>query len=394
MKQTKIWLFAAALIACTADIAIAEHPDKCEAPKSIIAFSSNRHDPAGIPALNTGDIYLMDVDENGMPLFVDANGMSDPQFWQQLMGTDFDGFPALSPDGKGRIAFDSNRFRRSGERLNTSDLFLMNHDGSEQTHLIRGGSPSWSPDAKRIAFHASASFHASGSGTLPIKTDPGAATFDSDIFIAKVKDLLKGKINPKNITNSPDIDDDPDWSPDGKKIAFTRHPKEGPHDNSITAEIYALNVKKGKLERLTFNEEEERAPAWSPDGRRIAYICRRGPLNPQGLRTFEICVMDLKNRDQSGFPVATQLTNNLVFDGAPHWSPDGKKIVFSRMQAAGRQQIWVMDLEKLDPSGFAVATQLTNAPTSTQLFATWGQICADNGDDENDENEDEQDEDN
>ena len=54
-------------------------------------------------------------------------------------------------------------------------------------------------------------------------------------------------------------------------------------------------------------------------------MCRRGPLNPQGLSTFEICVMDLKNQ-------AMQLTNNLVFDGAPHWSSDGKKIVFSRMQ--------------------------------------------------------------
>ena len=72
----------------------------------------------------------------------------------------------------------------------------------------------------------------------------------------------------------------------------------------------------------------------------------------------------------------TQLTNNSVFDGGPHWLPDGKKIVFSRMQVANRQQVWLMDLENLDPGGFPVATQLTNAP-GTQLFATWGEICAD-----------------
>jgi Tol biopolymer transport system component len=90
--------------------------------------------------------------------------------------------------------------------------------------------------------------------------------------------------------------------------------------------------------------------------------------------------MDLKNQ-------ATQLTNNLVFDGAPHWTSDGKKIVFSRMQATG-QQVWVMDLENLDASGLPVATRLTNAP-GTQLFATWGTICADNGDDQDDEHEDE-----
>jgi len=109
-------------------------------------------------------------------------------------------------------------------------------------------------------------------------------------------------------------------------------------------------------------------------------MCRRGPRNAQGLATFEICVMDLKNQ-------ATQLTNNLVFDGAPHWTSDGTKIVFSRMQATG-QQVWVMDLENLDASGFPVATRLTNAP-GTQLFATWGTICADNGDDGDDEHEDE-----
>jgi len=375
MKQTKIWLSATALIACSADIAATDHEVKCEAPQSVIAFSSNRHDTAGIPAINTLDIYLMDVDQNGIPL---SDAVSP------LMGTNFDGLPALSPDGTGRIVFDSNRLRRVDveprEPPNTSDLFLMNHDGSDQTHLIRGSSATWSPNGKKIAFHASAS----GTGR-PIRPDPGAATFDSDIFIAKVKDLLEGK-KPKNLTFADPrvyINDDPDWSPDGKKVAFTRHSVNDSHTNSITAEIHVLNLKKGTLKQLTHNEQEERAPAWSPNGKRIAYMCRRGgPLSPQGLpTTFEICLMDLKNLDPSGFPVTTQLTNNLVFDGGPHWSPDGKKIVFGRVQGLGLQQIWVMDLETLDPDGFPVATQVTNAP-GTQLFATWGEICADADDED------------
>jgi Tol biopolymer transport system component len=57
-----------------------------------------------------------------------------------------DGFPALSPDGS-RIVFDSNRLRTEGEPINTSDLFVMNADGTEQV-FVRGlqtGSASFSP---------------------------------------------------------------------------------------------------------------------------------------------------------------------------------------------------------------------------------------------------------
>ena len=46
---------------------------------------------------------------------------------------------------KRKVVFDSNRLRASGEPVNTSDLFLMNHDGTELRFLTRGGSPTWSP---------------------------------------------------------------------------------------------------------------------------------------------------------------------------------------------------------------------------------------------------------
>src|SRR6266545_4697106 len=169
--------------------------------RSTIAFVSTRHDPAADPAVDpqrvfhAAEIYLMDGDGT-QPRRLTENSYSDF-------------FPALSPDGR-RIVFDSNRLRAEGEPLNTSDLFVMNADGSEQTHLTRGSSATWSPDCKDIAFHASAS----GTGT-PIRPDPGSATTDSDIFVANVDDLLAGTEAPRNITNSETmIDDDPDWSPD------------------------------------------------------------------------------------------------------------------------------------------------------------------------------------
>ena len=243
--------------------------------------------------------------------------------------------------------FDSNRNRAATEPLNTSDLFVMNTKGEEQTFLVRGSSATWSPDGKNIAFHSSAS----GTG-LPIKPDAGAATSDSDIFVMNLDDgLLAGR---KNITNSPlMIDDDPDWSPDGQKIVFTSHSIFDNPNNSATAEIYVINADGTDVQvQLTSNTEEERAPSWSPDGTRIVFMCRRGGPD------FEICVM---NADGSG---QVQLTNNTVFDGTPTFSPDGQKIVFHRTMTP-TQQIWMMNA---DGTG---QTQMTSPP-GFNLFANWG----------------------
>ena len=346
----------------------------CDGSKTSIptmVFGSTRCNPAlGVPG---EEIFSMNADgTNVRRLTCPTNA--------QRIDANFGG--ALSRDGKGRIVFDSNRNRAPGEPLNTSDLWLMKQDGTWETLLTRGSSATWSPNGKRIAFHRSAS----GTG-LPVKIDPGAPTTDSVIFVAKVRDLLKGK-PPKQITRPPDgqIDDDADWSPDGKWIVFTRKNRDDPDPNNPTsAEIYVIDAKgKGEPVRLTTNDFEERSPAWSPDGTRIVYSCRIGMLGSNGL---EICVM---NYPPDGSK-PTQLTNNNLADLGPHWSPDGRKISFQRPAGVPvRQQIWVMDLEQLDQNGFPVATQFTQNPPDNPMalnFAPdWGVICPKDEDDEDSDN--------
>jgi Tol biopolymer transport system component len=319
----------------------------CFELESTIAFSSTRDhvndDPALTPVLLGAEVYLINPD------------MTNPR--RLTNNSSFDGLANLSPDGK-KIAFDSTRYTGS---LNVSDLFLMNIDGTEQTLLTHGSSAAWSPDSKNIAFHASAS----GAGT-PIRTDPGSATSDSDIFVANVDDLLAGVEQPTNITNSPDmIDDDPDWSPDGEKIVFTSHPVTDDPRFSNQAELYLMNPDGTGLQRLTHNGEEERAPAWSPDGTRIVYSCRVG----DGTNPFRICVMNADGSD------VQQLTNegDAVSDLTATWSPDGQQILYHRRGAVTPayptpgQQLFVMNADGSDQ------TQLTFPPGVNNL-AHWGEL--------------------
>ena len=311
--------------------------------RSTIAFVSTRHDSTVDPAVDpqrallAAEIYLMNGDGTN------ARRLTE--------NTAFDGFPSLSPDGR-TIVFDSNRRRAEGEPFNRTDLFVMNADGTGQTLLVRGTSATWSPDGKQIAFHASAS----GTGQ-PIKADPGAATSDNDIFVLNLGDFLNHGARPRNITNSPAaIDDDPDWSPDGQTIVFTSHAATDNPVNSASAEIYAIAADgTGQPVRLTTNTEEERAPAWAPDGKRIVFSCRRGGPD------FEICVM---NRDGTG---QVQLTDNDVPDLTASWSPDGKKIAFHRrVGGRGQFQIFVVN-----PDGTG-EVQLT-FPPGINAFPNWGE---------------------
>ena len=132
--------------------------------------------------------------------------------------------------------------------------------------------------------------------------------------------------NQQNLTNHPDSDDlAPAWSPDGTRIVFMSDrdghvPKGGVLPNF---EIYVIDADGGNQQNLTNNPSDDRQPAWSPDGKRIAFVSDRdGLLDIHGFPTSEIYVMDADGQNPQN------LTNNRDGDWSPSWSPDGKRIVF------------------------------------------------------------------
>jgi TolB protein len=354
LRMTKIFLLSSLVFVFSSAAILAWSAESEFELVPAIVFSSTRDNLTVTPVLNAAEIYL--ASPNFSPECL-ANPAC-PKLTNLRRLTENaagDAFGVLSPDGR-KIVFDSNRNRAPGEPVNTSDLFVMNTDGTEQTFLIRGSDATWSPDSKNISFFASAS----GTG-LPIRSDPSPPTSDSDIFVVNVDDLLAGATQRKNLTNSPEaIDYDAEWSPDGEKIVFVSFPVTDDPRFSNQAEIFTIKADGTGLARLTFNSEEERAPSWSPDGMRIVYSCRVGG----GTADFELCVMDANGTAQM------QLTNNTVGDLTPTWSADGQKIVFHR---APLNQLFLLNADSPEDSVTNPAIQLTAAP-GLNLLANWGEL--------------------
>ena len=88
-----------------------------------------------------------------------------------------------------------------------------------------------------------------------------------------------------------------------------------------------MNADGSGARRLTFNETWDNRPAWSPDGSRIIFMRFTGRADVPEVRHWDIWVM---NADGSG---QRALTGTTDWDHDPAWSPDGRTIAFSRSGA-------------------------------------------------------------
>ncbi len=290
-----------------------------------IVFMSNRS--------GNGEIYLMNPDGKRVR--------------RLTKHPEYDGKPALSPDGQ-KIAFMSFRDKHQlpGWQRIFGEIYVMNADGTHPINLTqaperRDLSSSWSPDGKQITF---------------ISAEP----FVSDIW---VMDADGG--NPHNLTNDNAQYAAPAWSPDGQQIAFHSNRNRDWEFDAMNWEVYVMNADGTNLINLTNHPAGDGRPDWSSDGKQIAFISDRDKKDDDD-ENWEIYVM---NADGTN-PI--NLTNHPATDDLPSWSPNGKQIAFhsdrdKKDDDDENWEIYVMNADGTTP------INLTNHP-ATDKSPSWGSV--------------------
>ena len=133
--------------------------------------------------------------------------------------------------------------------------------------------------------------------------------------------------NQMRLTPGQRLNINPNWSPDGRSIAYTSY---GPR----VPQILISNLYQGTRDTLTDDRSQAFLPVFSPDGTKICFMSDRDGQ-------MDLYVM---NRDGSG---VRRLTTNPAADATPTWSPSGTQIAFTS-DRSGSAQLWVMDADGLN----------------------------------------------
>ena len=188
-----------------------------------------------------------------------------------------------------------------------SQLFAYQPGASPFIRLSRGAwddiQPALNPDGRHLAF----------------------ASNRSGRWELYLLDLITGELS--QITDSPEYDGAPSWSPDGRWLAYESYLGEG---GGLEIFIRPLDGAQEPIQ-LTDDPGADFDPSWSAQGRQIAFVSTRSGVN-------DIWVADLDKVDERFTNVSR---NNQQIESHPSWSPDGSQLVWSAIGQNGMHELYV-----------------------------------------------------
>jgi dipeptidyl aminopeptidase/acylaminoacyl peptidase len=304
-----------------------------------------------------------------------------------------DGTPRWSPDGR-YLAFISDRGHKR-------QVFLAPLDGGEPRQLTKAphgvNEMAWSPDGTRIAYVARV-----GEWKDPKDRDAAAKVaprvirnlrhrldtigyFDERRTHVFVVDVEAGAA--KQITDGDWFDAQIAWSPDGKDIAFSSDRERQRHQRQFRSDVWVVAATGGRARKLTRSRGAASFPAFSPDGRFVAFV---GHENGEAASSMHSHLMVVpaaggaapRSLSASLDRTATTTPGTQSFA----WLPGGRGVVFL-VQDRGTQALYraglqngsvsrVLDGDRqilqlsLTPDGERIAFVAAWSSTPPELYAT------------------------
>ena len=307
---------------------------------------------------DNSDIYIKTI----------AAGEYEPQRLTDHPNADYR--PAWSPDGKS-IAFhrlEETRGLRAGIVKGLGSIYLIPAFGGHERRVISGNQPDWSPDGKFLAF---CDWDTTEVGSIKLS-----------ISLLNLESQEK-----QNLTEPPThfYDYSPKISPDGEMLAFLRSSGFG-HTNA--EDIYVGAISDGKWQRITFDNQNIRALAWTHDSRDIIFSSDRGgsralwrilatggeperlvaggdfsislAISPDGrklsyskdpsygLRNSSIWRYEIPETHEKLITPTKLIYSGSNIDKRPVYSPDGERIAFISYRS-GERELWTCDKNGLNP---------------------------------------------